>query len=77
MIDELTIIIIKRTIIIMGNVDHSQTSQNVWSISDNKNYYMADWFRVLWLVNSRSVRSRTGPLVVDHFFKTGIINKAI
>ena len=22
-------------------------------------YYMADWFRVLWLVNSRSVSSRT------------------
>ena len=22
-------------------------------------YYMADWFRVLWLVNSRPVSSRT------------------
>ena len=25
----------------------------------NNPYYMADWFRVLWLVNSRSVSSRT------------------
>ena len=28
-------------------------------MNNNNNYYMAEWFRVLWLVNSRSVSSRT------------------
>ena len=33
----------------------------------NTFYYMADWFRVLWLVNSRSVSGRTDLLLSINF----------
>ena len=38
---------------------------------------MADWFRVLWLVNSRSVSSRTNLQLSITFSKYGIINSHI
>ena len=32
---------------------------NLFSYGNTVLYYMADWFRVQWLVNSRSVSCRT------------------
>ena len=37
--------------------------------TNNIHYYMADWFRVLWLVNSRSVSSRTDLQLLITFSK--------
>ena len=42
-----------------NNNNNNNDNYNDNDNNNNINYYVADCFRVLWLANSRSVRSRT------------------